>query len=147
MCSSDLGENKDEVIIRLKNVFESQGIKVFPISAVTGEGTKELFYYVRKQLDEIDLEPIVYDPEYVHDKDKKISEETYTVVKRGEGLFVVEGPKIERMLNNTNLESEKGFNFFQNFLKDNQILEELEKQGIIDGDTVRLYGWEFDYFK
>ncbi len=141
------GDDKDEVIIRLKNVFESQGVNVFPVSAVTGEGIKELFYYIKKQLDKIDLEPIVYEPEYVHSIDYKVSDETYTVVKRGEGLFVVEGPKIERMLNNTNLESEKGFNFFQNFLKDNHILDELEKQGIIDGDTVRLYGWEFEYFK
>ena len=51
------------------------------------------------------------------------------------------------MLGYTNLETEKGFNFFQKFLKDNGILEELEKRGIQDGDTVRLYGLSFDYYK
>ena len=53
---------------------------------------------------------------------------------------MVEGPRIEKMLGYTNLESEKGFLFFQKFLKDNGILEQLEELGIQEGDTVRMYG-------
>ena len=59
----------------------------------------------------------------------------------------VEGPRIEKMLGYTNLESEKGFVFFQNFMRDNGILDELENLGIQDGDTVRIYGFAFDYYK
>ena len=51
------------------------------------------------------------------------------------------------MLGYTNLDSEKGFTFFQNFLKDAGILEELENLGIQEGDTVRMYGLSFDYYK
>ena len=51
------------------------------------------------------------------------------------------------MLGYTNLESEKGFVFFQKFLKENGILDELEKLGIKDGDTVRIYGFSFEYYK
>jgi GTP-binding protein len=51
------------------------------------------------------------------------------------------------MLGYTNMESEKGFNFFQKFLKENGILKELERLGIQEGDTVRLYELEFDYYK
>ena len=61
--------------------------------------------------------------------------------------YVCEGPRIEKMLGYTNLESEKGFVFFQKFLKENGILEELEKLGIKDGDTVRIYGFSFEYYK
>ena len=61
--------------------------------------------------------------------------------------YVVEGPRIEKMLGYTNLESEKGFSFFQNFLKTNGILEQLEELGIKDGDTVRIYGFSFEYYK
>lgn len=71
----------------------------------------------------------------------------YTVERNEEGIYVVEGPRIEKMLGYTNLESEKGFLFFQKFLKGNGILEELEKAGIEEGDTVRMYGLEFDYYK
>ena len=72
----------------------------------------------------------------------------YTVEKEDDGhISIVEGPKIEKMLGYTNLDSEKGFSFFQKFLKEGGILEELEKAGIQEGDTVRMYGFEFDYYK
>ena len=54
---------------------------------------------------------------------------------------------MEKMLGYTNLESEKGFAFFQKFLKDKGILAKLEELGITDGDTVRIYGHSFDYYK
>ena len=62
-------------------------------------------------------------------------------------MYSLEGPRIEKMLGYTNLESEKGFAFFQRFLKDNGILQMLEDLGIEEGDTVRLYGLEFDYYR
>lgn len=60
---------------------------------------------------------------------------------------MVEGPKIDKMLGYTNIDSEKGFLFFQKFLKEQGILKELEAKGIQEGDTVRMYGLEFDYYK
>ena len=64
-----------------------------------------------------------------------------------EEVYIVEGPKIEKMLGYTNIDSEKGFLFFQKFLKQQGIIKELEKLGIQDGDTVRMYELEFDYYK
>ncbi len=63
------------------------------------------------------------------------------------GVYLVQGPKVERMLGYTNLESEKGFDFFQRFMKDNGVLKRLEELGIEEGDTVKVFGWEFDYYK
>ena len=73
----------------------------------------------------------------------------FTVVRSKEdrNTFIVEGPKIERMLGYTNLDSEKGFLFFQNFLREAGILDKLEEAGVQEGDTVRMYGWSFDYYK
>ena len=73
----------------------------------------------------------------------------YTVEQdpEDEHRFIIEGPKIEKMLGYTNLDSEKGFAFFQRFLKDTGILDELEQAGIQEGDTVKMYGFEFDYYK
>ena len=140
------GDDKDEAIEKLQKKFETKGIRVFPISAVSGEGIKELFYYVKEKLDTLEKDPIIFESEYIP-KPKSSADESYEVIKESEGMFVVEGPKIERMLNNTNLETEKGFEFFQKFLKENGILEELEELGIIDGDTVKLYSWEFEFYK
>ena len=63
-------------------------------------------------------------------------------------VYVVNGPKIDKMLGYTNLESEKGFDFFQKFMKRSGVLDELEKLGIEEGDTVIVGDYlEFDYYK
>lgn len=139
------GTEEETVIELLKEEFEPQGIKVFPISAVSGKGVKELLYYVRQCLDQMDDTPVIFEREYFPDFTE--TQEPYTVVKEDEHFFRVEGPRIERMLGYTNLDTEKGFEFFQKFLRENKIIEELENMGIEEGDTVALYGLEFDYYK
>lgn len=137
---------EDETISRLKKEFEPQGIQVFPISGVSGKGIKELLYAVSQKLDTLDSEPVVFEQEYFPE-DELIYEELPYTVERRDDMYVVEGPKIEKMLGYTNLDSEKGFAFFQKFLKDTGILDELEEAGIQEGDTVKMYGLQFDYYK
>ena len=137
---------ENDPIKRLKDEFEPQGYKVFPISGVTGEGLNELLYYVSDQLKDLDAAPIVFEQEYFPEDELIYVDLPYTVEKE-DGMYVVEGPKIEKMLGYTNLDSEKGFAFFQKFLKDTGILKELENAGIEEGDTVRMYGLQFDYYK
>ena len=139
----------DDPIKRLKDEFEPKGIRVFPISAVTGQGIRELLFAVKEILDETGREMVVFKQEFFPE-DVLIREELpFTVERLPEDphIFVTEGPKIEKMLGYTNLDSEKGFAFFQKFLKEGGILEALEAAGIKDGDTVRMYGFDFDYYK
>ena len=136
----------DDPLKRLKDEFEPKGIRVFPISGVTGEGIQELLYYVSEQLKGLDQAPIVFEQEYFPEEELILADLPYTVEKEDD-MYVVEGPKIEKMLGYTNLDSEKGFAFFQKFLKDSGILDELEAAGIQEGDTVRMYGLQFDYYK
>lgn len=145
MYTDDEGNNALQAI---KKEFEPKGILVYPISAVSGEGLKELLYKVNEMIESIGEEPTVFEQEYFPEQKKGYSDEPYTVVyDEEEDEYVVEGPRIEKMLGYTNLESEKGFTFFQNFLKDTGILDELESLGIQEGDTVRMYGLSFDYYK
>lgn len=137
----------EDPVEKLRAEFEPQGIKVFPISAVSGQGLKELLYEVWNMLQNIDSTPIVFEQEYFPET-AMYSDDPYTVeYDEEQDEYVVEGPRIEKMLGYTNIESEKGFLFFQRFLKDQGILEELEKLGIQEGDTVRMYGLSFDYYK
>ena len=141
------GTEEDTVISLLREEFEPKGIPVFPISAVSGKGVKELLYHVKKMLDDIHEEPTVFEREFVLDE-MDFADEPYTVeYDEKDNMYVVEGPRIERMLGYTNLDSEKGFQFFQKFLKTRGILEELERLGIEEGDTVRMYDLQFDYYK
>ena len=141
------GTEEDTVISLLREEFEPKGIPVFPISAVSGKGVKELLYHVKKMLDDIHEEPTVFEREFVLDE-MDFADVPYTVeYDEKDNMYVVEGPRIERMLGYTNLDSEKGFQFFQKFLKTSGILEELERLGIEEGDTVRMYDLQFDYYK
>lgn len=137
--------NTNEIIEKLKKEFEPEGIQVFPISAVSGQGLKELLYHVRGLLDQVGDEITVYESEY--DPSLNLFKEEAYTIEIEDGVYIVEGPKIDKMLGYTNIESEKGFLFFQKFLKEQGILGELEEMGIEDGDTVRMYGHEFDYYK
>lgn len=141
-------DESESFLEAIRNEFEQKGIKVFPISAVSGRGVKELLYAVNDMLKTMDDKPVVFEREYFPDEYLDDPEDPYTVTKDEdiEGLFYIEGPRIEKMLGYTNLEAEKGFMFFQKFMKDNGILDELEALGIKDGDTVRIYGHEFDYY-
>ena len=138
----------DSPLQRIRETFEPQGISVFPISAVSGQGIRELLYHVRAMLDRLDENPVVFQQEFFPGQMLPDSNEPFTVSYDGQAQeYVVEGPRIEKMLGYTNLESEKGFAFFQNFLKEAGILEKLEELGIREGDTVRMYGLTFDYYK
>lgn len=141
------GTEEETVITLLKEEFEPQGIPVFPISAVSGKGIKELLYYIRKELDELPDEPTIFEREFDL-TDITFPDEPYTVeYDQKTKMYVVEGPRIEKMLGYTNLDSEKGFQFFQKFLHTSGILEELKALGIEEGDTVKMYDLQFDYYE
>lgn len=106
-----------------------------------------MLYAVAELLKNTKEAPIVFEKEFSLDT-LTLPNEPYTVEYDEQNkMYVVEGPRIEKMLGYTNIDSEKGFEFFQNFLKNNGILDELEALGIEDGDTVRMYGLQFDYYK
>ena len=143
---SDL--EQETVLELIKEEMEPLHIPVFPISAVSGEGVQELLWYVNSILKELPQEVTEFEPEYnPFEYLDDVSLPFEVKYDETEDEYVVEGPRIERMLGYTNLESEKGFQFFQDFLKKNGILDQLEALGIEDGDTVRLYGLSFDYYK
>ena len=142
--TDDETQNPVDVI---KKAFEPEGIKVYPISAVTGQGLKELLYYVRELLDSMTDEPVMFEKELDTDTLFDNPNEAFYVEKDDNGVYVVSGPRIDRMLGYTNLESEKGFNFFQKFLRQTGILKQLKELGVQEGDTVRVGDYlEFDYY-
>lgn len=138
--------DENEIIEALRTEFEKEDIRVFPISAVSGKGLKELLYHVNELLETCSKEPIIYEQEF-DPAVRFFTDEPYTITRADDAAYVIEGPKIDKMLGYTNIDTEKGFLFFQKFLKEQGILKELEEMGIKDGDTVRMYGNEFDYYK
>jgi len=137
---------ENEALDRLRETFEKEGIKVFPISAVARKGLNELLYHLDGILKSMPQEHLIYEQEFFI-KSIQDPKEPIIVSKESDGIFTVEGSRVERMLGYTNLEDEKGFIFFQNFLETEGILKELESLGIEEGDTVKIYYLQFDYYK
>lgn len=137
---------RETVIELLREEFEPQGMQIFPISAVSGEGVKELLLYLSKLVKEAPREIVEFETEYV--PEFHTDNEPFTVERdtKNPHLFIVEGPKIEKMLGYTNLESEKGFDFFQRFMKENGVIDQLKEIGLEEGDVVSMYGLEFEYY-
>ena len=134
----------EDPVAKLREAFPD--IPVFGISAVSGQGVREMLFAVYQELQKLPKETMVFEPEFEYEFDSD-SELPFVVEKIENGVYSVEGPRVEKMLGYTNLESEKGFVFFQDFLKKTGILDELEAAGIQEGDTVKMYGWSFDYYK
>lgn len=135
-----------ETLDLIKAEFEPEGIKVFAISAVARKGLDDLLYHLDSIIKSMPDEHIIFEQEYFMDQ-KFEPQEPISVSKEEDGVFRVEGSRVERMLGYTNLEDEKGFLFFQNFLKEEGILDQLEALEIEEGDTVKMYYLEFDYYK
>lgn len=119
---------------------------IIPISAATNKGIDELLQKAASLLEEYE-DDIVFEEDYDQYIYEKDIEDNFTINKKSKGLFVVKGSSIEKMLGYTNLESEKGFAFFQKYLREKGIIKLLEKKGINEGDTVIVYDLEFEYYK
>ena len=143
------GQGKDP-LTRIREYCEENGYPVYPISAVSGEGVRELLLEVRKLLDTTAPKQVYYEQEYDPQDQIASSDLPYTITveadRNGETQYVVEGPKIDRMLSYTNLDSEKGFRYFTQFLRKSGIITELKEKGIEEGMSVRMYGHVFDFF-
>ena len=144
-------EERDDIISSIRKSLDEDGyddVEIIPISAATGEGIDKLLEKLSKLLQEYPKETYVFESEIDIDDRSLLTELPFTVTKdpEREGYFLVEGLRIEKMLGYTNLETEKGFLFFLDFMKKNGILDELVKLGAVDGDTIKLYGHEFEYY-
>ena len=136
----------EENVARLKEAYEPQGFRVFPISAATNKGLDELLTEVGRILREYP-EDIVFEEEYEEYDEVKVDQEPFTIEEVEDGYFVVTGVGVEKMIGYTNIDTEKGFAFFQKYLKEKGIIEALEEKGIEEGDTVHIYDLDFEFWK
>lgn len=135
----------EENVERLKEAYEKEGFEVFPISAATNKGLDELLTKVAEILKNYP-EDIVFEEEYEEYDEVAVDQEPFTIEVEDE-VYVVRGVGVEKMIGYTNIDTEKGFAFFQSYLKEKGIIEALEEKGIQEGDTVRIYDMEFEFWK
>jgi GTP-binding protein len=130
----------------LQNYAAAKDWKVYKISAATNQGIDDLMRGVAEILATAP-ESEDFEPDYETYFEPEREEEFITVEKIQDGLYRVEGKGIERLLGYTNMADERGFAFFQRYMRERGIIERLETLGIQENDTVQLYELEFDYWR
>ncbi len=122
----------------------AKGFEVFPISAATGAGLKELKHHIFQILPSLPAIK-VYEPE--PEPEIKIENNRPFTVTNNEGVFIIEAPWLVRILNSVNMDDYESLQYFQRVLRQSGIIDELERRGVNEGDTVSIYDFEFEYLR
>ncbi|QRN86118.1 GTPase ObgE [Clostridia bacterium] len=118
-------------------------VEVFPISAVTKQGTKELCYRLAELLEEIE-EPILQElTDYKLTVAKE--DEKFQIHRDSAGTYVVEGKEITKKFIMNRMDSDEALMHFHRILVAMGVIKALKKKGIQPGDTVRIMDMEFDF--
>ncbi len=136
----------EENVKRLKEHFEPLGYEVYPISAASNKGLEFVIEAVAKKLKDYP-DDIVFDEDFEEYDEVTPDNEEFKIDIVDKNYYVVTGVGVEKMIGYTNIDTEKGFAFFQKYLRNRGIIDALEEKGIKEGDTVKIYDLEFEYFK
>jgi GTP-binding protein len=128
----------------LEKLAKNNGLEIFKISAVTGEGLNELFNYVAEIIKTLPKEDIV-EPEERMIYTLEEEEDPFTVI-RNNNEFTVEGPAIDRLMARVNTEDNESFAYLQRMLKKLGIDDALKAKGVKEGDTVNILDWVFEWY-
>ncbi len=137
----------EEQIARFRQYIEAKGIPFFPIIAASRTGVKELIQEVIDQLQT--LPPVrVYETEYVHELPKAgLGDRSKYEITEENGIFYVEADWLEQILSTVNMDDYASLQYFQRVLRDSGIIDKLDAMGIQEGQTVDIFGFQFEYVR
>ena len=124
---------------------KEKGYSFFRISAVTGEGVRELIAETAARLQELP-DTIVFEADYVAEQPVEKKGHDFTVQKV-EGIYTVEGEFIRKIMAGINFADGESIAYFEMILRNNGVMEQLEELGIQEGDTVQIYEFSFEYVR
>ncbi len=134
----------EEMIDEFNKFAKEEGFKTYLISAVTGEGVKELMNAVEAELAK--LPPVVK-----YEAEAPVREEITTKqefsVHIEDGVYIIEAPWLAHALGFVDLDDYESLQYFQRVLRLSGIIDKLEEMGINEGDTVSILDIEFDYLR
>lgn len=137
---------EDESIFEdFKNELEGRGYKVFKMSAATRQGIDDVIAYVSQLLQEAeDIELVSEEEMYRPELD--IKEDEGLSIEIEDGVYVVTGKSLRRIMYSVNFEDMESLQYFQKAMESQGVFDRLREMGIEDGDTVRIYEIEFEFY-
>ncbi|WP_110111477.1 GTPase ObgE [Bacillus sp. CGMCC 1.16541] len=125
-----------------------EGVQVFPISAVTRQGLRDLLFTVANLVDATPEFPMHEEEDlsthrvlYKHEKEV----DEFLITRESDGAFVVSGEKVEKLFKMTDFSRDESVRRFSRQLRNMGIDEALRKRGASDGDIVKLLEYEFEF--
>jgi len=120
-------------------------IEIYPISALTNEGIDKVLIVLADMLDKIEKEPLYEDEKIESHVLYKFEREKPFTIHRDGDTWVILGKEVEKLLRMTRFTTDEAANRFANKLRKMGIDEKLRELGAVDGDTVRILDYEFEY--
>ena len=120
-------------------------VEVYPISAVTKEGIDQVLYRLADNLDEVKKEPLYDEEKFESHILYKFEEEKPFEITNEDGVWVIKGEKVEKILKMTKFQTDESILRFANKLRKLGIDDKLRELGASDGDTVRILDLEFEF--
>lgn len=144
IVANKIDSMQDETLYKeLEKMAKERNIEIFKISAVTGEGIKELLTRVTEVLKTLPKEEIV---EIKQRKIYTLEEKEEFTIEKEDGIFVVDGPGVQRIMRRVNLEDNESMHYFQKCLDELGVNKALKEAGVQEGDTVRVVDWELEWY-
>ena len=135
----------DKGLKELEALAKKENLELYKISGVTGEGVTELLNRVSEVLKTLPKEELVEAEDrvvYTLEDDKN----DFTV-RREDDMFILEGKAINRLMGRINIDDNESMYYFQKNLKSLGIEDELKRQGIKEGDLVKVLNWTFEWYE
>ena len=139
----DIGQNEKQVK-EVEELAKQEGLSIYFISAVTGQGVQELIDFVAKTLKQLPKEEPIEEDRVIYTLEEK--QEQWSI-KEEDGVFIVSGKAIERLMGRVNIEDNESMFYLQKSLKNMGVEARLKEMGVVEGDTVILAGWELEWYE
>ena len=146
----DILEEGNDNFERLKAHAEEMGYEIYPMSAASGKGVKEILNAASRMLQLLEEEPPETEPVETFDFEKEDKDPDYRKIEafreEGSGIFVLSGKQLHKIFDSTNFNDLGSLRYLYKYLEKNMAIERLKEMGLKEGDTVRIRDFEFEYY-
>ncbi|WP_315168263.1 GTPase ObgE [Metaclostridioides mangenotii] len=136
----------EEVYEEFKKTIEARGYKVFKMSAATREGVDDVITYVSNALKEVEEIELISEEDMYKPEAELINDEELNIKIDEDGVYEVTGKALRRVMYSINFDDMESLQFFQKTMESRGVFDRLRKMGIEDGDTVKIYELEFEFY-
>ena len=134
----------EEILKQVEELAKKESLELFKISGATKQGVQELIDYVEKTLQTLPKEDLI---EYEDRKVYTLEDEEKWTIKKEDGVFIVSGKAIQRLMGRVNIEDNESIYYLQKSLKNMGVDAKLKEMGVCEGDTVILDDWELEWYE